>query len=1010
GRKGSPRGTLANRVKADMPPLAVSSDFAALVEVVAKMTARDPSLRYPTAVEAADALSTCIGRSTESLEPRPESISKDSSSDKVDMPSNGLQRLGGYRFLQPLGSGAMANVYLAEQESLSRHVAVKVLRPETVARGGAVERFTREARAAAALIHGNIVQIHEVGCIDDVHFIVQEYVAGPSLRSWLEHRGPLNAMQALTVLGDVGSALTRAAQQGVVHRDIKPENLLLTREGEVKVADFGLARIHEQDLSLTQDGTTLGTPLYMSPEQAEGREVDTRSDLYSLGATVYHLLSGRPPFGGATLIAVAMSHIRDELVPIESLRPDLPEALTSMLGKLLSKQVNQRYQNASELVQDVETVAMAVAGGSRRGDSPLAWDGDLDQWASGGGEAATTEMRSLQAPKHSDQRSGIANEPSPIVPLIDTSSEKKPGQKKPDRKRGRGRRAKQKQSSNRIGLWTTAGLLGVAGVGLIALVLVLFQTKTTSNEGDSKQPEQQGISNLDNLTSSKGSKSLPKNVDTTSQSDQSNVNRDQPVPTTVRRSRAELVDSDSLPWGSPTSGKPPSLAYLPLGAQLILLVRPADLVESEEGELFLKALGPFVSQSLGMLEKVSGNSLDQIETVQAGWRADDNGSAVGGYAIWLKDSANEKKIINAFGGMTSKKEGSETVYSSSQLSIWLPSLEKGRLVVCGAPSEVESILKTSAGIGPVGDSSEIQAILTRDMEQLVGMLDRTRHISLFGSPQYLRSEGRDVLTGSLANLVDPLKVFFSDAVRSAALSLHVGDKMYVELDVMSSVDERASVMAKNIMKKIGALATDVEDWTAGLVGLQYGRKIVNRLPGMIRILAASTRAGAEGKGVVVNAYLPEHAGHNIALAAELALAQAGGTSPSVMVSAQSGGGPSKPLSAQEKLQQKTSLSFPRDTLEKSIQLIAEDINLTIEILGNDLKLEGITKNQSFGLDEKEKTADEIIRAILIKANPDGKLVYIFRGQGENESLVITTRASAGERGDTIPPVFSSPTK
>ena len=129
---------------------------------------------------------------------------------------------------------------------------------------------------------------------------------------------------------------------------------------------------------------------------------------------------------------------------------------------------------------------------------------------------------------------------------------------------------------------------------------------------------------------------------------------------------------------------------------------------------------------------------------------------------------------------------------------------------------------------------------------------------------------------------------------------------------------------------------------------------------------------------------------------------------SAMASGQSGGSSSKPLSAQEKLQQKTSLSFPRDTLEKSIQLIAEDINLTIEILGNDLKLEGITKNQSFGLDEKEKTADEIIRAILIKANPDGKLVYIFRGQGENESLVITTRASAGERGDTIPSVFSSP--
>ncbi|MDA1040175.1 MAG: serine/threonine-protein kinase [Planctomycetota bacterium] len=299
------------------------------------------------------------------------------------------RHLGGYRLIRQLGSGAMADVYLAEQESLSRFVAVKVLRPETTVRPAAVERFVQEARAAAGLVHGNIVQIHEVGCLDGIHFLVEEYVAGPSLKGWLEVRGPLDARQAVTALGNVGSALARAAQQGVVHRDIKPENLLLTRDGEVKVADFGLARVREQDLGLTQDGTTLGTPLYMSPEQAEGRDVDPRSDLYSLGATVYHLLAGRPPFSGTTGVAVAMAHVRDPLVPLESLRPDLPESLVGIVNRLLAKRADDRYATAADLLHAVESVALPSVEGSHHRASPLAWQGDLGQWAVGEAGSAT---------------------------------------------------------------------------------------------------------------------------------------------------------------------------------------------------------------------------------------------------------------------------------------------------------------------------------------------------------------------------------------------------------------------------------------------------------------------------------------------------------------------------------------------------------------------------------------------------------------------------------------------
>jgi serine/threonine protein kinase len=277
----------------------------------------------------------------------------------------------------------MADVYLAEQESLGRQVAVKVLRPETLRHPSAVQRFSQEARAAAALVHGNIVQIHEVACIDGIYFLAEEYVAGPTLKAWLASRGPLDARQSLVVLAHVGSALARSAEQGVVHRDIKPENLLVTPSGEVKVADFGLARVlaTADGLDLTQDGMTLGTPLYMSPEQAEGKAVDSRSDLYSLGATVYHLLAGRPPFLAATSLAVALAHIKELPVPIAQVRPDVPVGLSDIIDRLLCKRPADRFADPTELLHAVEAVETAIAPGSRHMPSPLSWSGDGNSFA-----------------------------------------------------------------------------------------------------------------------------------------------------------------------------------------------------------------------------------------------------------------------------------------------------------------------------------------------------------------------------------------------------------------------------------------------------------------------------------------------------------------------------------------------------------------------------------------------------------------------------------------------------
>lgn len=283
------------------------------------------------------------------------------------------RRIGDLQILRRLGRGGMADVYVANQLTLGRQVALKVLRTDLARDASYVERFRREARAAARLSHPNIIQVYEVGCLDSIHYITQEYVDGLNLRQQLERTGPLNPDQAVVVMQSVADALAAAAEAGITHRDIKPENIMISRRGEVKVADFGLAAVTHSDFKndLTQIGMTMGTPLYMSPEQIQGATVDVRSDLYSLGVTMYHLLVGRPPFEADSPLALAVKHLHDDPVPIAEARPvqDLPPWLCKAIEKLMAKAIEDRFQSPQEFSEYVRlslVQAGAVGAGSAR--------------------------------------------------------------------------------------------------------------------------------------------------------------------------------------------------------------------------------------------------------------------------------------------------------------------------------------------------------------------------------------------------------------------------------------------------------------------------------------------------------------------------------------------------------------------------------------------------------------------------------------------------------------------
>jgi serine/threonine protein kinase len=282
------------------------------------------------------------------------------------------QVLGDFRVLRRLGEGGMGQVYLAEQISLKRKVALKVLRKDLAANSVSLARFKQEAENGARLNHANIVQVYFSGDANGLSYMALEYVEGRNLREYIEKKGPPDLPVALSIMRQVAAALQRACELGVVHRDIKPENILLTRKGEAKVADFGLSRCFDQNLHFTQTGVAMGTPLYMCPEQVEGKSVDHRGDIYSFGVTCYQMLAGQPPFRGESPFEVAYKHVKEEPPPLTSVRPDVPAPLCAMVHKMMAKRPEDRYQTTRDLLRDLAALRQVITGATLSPGATLA--------------------------------------------------------------------------------------------------------------------------------------------------------------------------------------------------------------------------------------------------------------------------------------------------------------------------------------------------------------------------------------------------------------------------------------------------------------------------------------------------------------------------------------------------------------------------------------------------------------------------------------------------------------
>jgi serine/threonine-protein kinase len=258
---------------------------------------------------------------------------------------------------QKIGAGGMGAIYLAHHEALRKDVVVKILPPESAANPRTVERFFREARAAAKLDHPNIVQVQHVGTTErGLHYIIMQFVDGKNLEEKIQAEGRQRPPDALRIVMQVAQGLRAAHAAGVIHRDIKAENVLLTSAGVVKLTDFGLAKDLNSELKLTADGAMIGTPLYMAPEIGRVKEIDGRVDVYSLGVTFYYLLTGIQPFRGFSALEILSAKAHDKLKPPEEIIPDLPDEYRRVLGKMLEKDRDLRYSSVEHLIRDLEAL------------------------------------------------------------------------------------------------------------------------------------------------------------------------------------------------------------------------------------------------------------------------------------------------------------------------------------------------------------------------------------------------------------------------------------------------------------------------------------------------------------------------------------------------------------------------------------------------------------------------------------------------------------------------------
>lgn len=452
-----------------------------------------------------------------------------------------------------------------------------------------------------------------------------------------------------------------------------------------------------------------------------------------------------------------------------------------------------------------------------------------------------------------------------------------------------------------------------------------------------------------------------------------------------------VEDNGRTLWAPPTAGAPLPLGWLPPGVQMVLSVRLADTLATADGRIVAEQFAERLKPLSDDLQK-AGIRLNEVKRL----------------TVALRPGASYSQLDYTCVVQTTTEPSS-------------PTAGEPRLAAAGKLGQVYEVtpdtyvLASSETIDELLDLQGDAPPLRRELEELAEHSDSDRHVSLLVAPSFLFAEGKPLFAGEVAALEEPLMLELPKQLRGLLVSCHWQDeRFYWEVRAAAAVEMTAGQVAANLTGRLAKWPGELQLALLDLSPAPYGRQVVANLPAMTRVAAEYARRGVRDRHAVINGYLPPAAGHNLLLAAELMLAQQ--STGVVGGPAMAAAGPPRPRSATDRLQRPATVSFGRDTLEMALQYLSDEIDVPIVILGGDLQLDGITKNQSFALDERNKPGESVLVEVLTRANPDKtaagpddpkqKLVYVVK-QDDNgeETIFVTTRAAAAKRGDKLPSVF-----
>jgi hypothetical protein len=826
--------------------------------------------------------------------------------------------------------------------------------------------------AARAIKSPHVARVFQFHATARPPFFVLEPLDGQSLCDRVA-AGRLSLHEACRVGFEAALGLVAMHEQRAVQGNMTPDNVWIEKTSTVKLLQYPLAEPLWGDARLNARVAD-----YLAPELNEPDRVpDALSDIYGLGCMLYEWISGRVPFPGGSMAQKRARHVSEVPARLDQLVPGVTEELADLVAEMLDKEVMLRAATASYVAHLLSPFTTGVA--ERRTALPPRTDPQkvahgYGAWREPGWQAPpkpaepVERSREVQAapttdgerarndtPRDTGKSAGVADRP--IVVVAETAAAGTPI--------GRRKRSE-----------STMMIVAVATSLAVIFLLALSYFIWGAGSGSHGAPVEQNAAGLPVKEAAAPAGALDSEVAPAIASEQA-------------RTDATVIDDDGQAmWASPTAGAPLDVRYLPSSAQMILALRPAEFLASAEGERSIAALGPEAESARGRLQGVIGVDLAGVEQLLIASAPGESGAAQTSYFVRLIEPAEQATLLAAWGSPKATERQAQQFFVGKEWAYFLPADGMGRTFVVAREPELQEILKRD---GP--------PLLRQSLEGLLQTSDAARHVSLLATSSYPFTDGRGMLPEVMLPLRPHWERLFGLQTQAVLASAHLGDELFLELRVVGQTDVRAAQLADRLRQQLEESGEQVEQYVASLTPQTYGRLVIHRFPRMWQLAGNFTRAAAEGRQAVLRSYLPGAAAHNLALGAQLVLHEAptgGGTATARDVAA------TVPAGAEAALDRVTTLAFPRDTLEHSLELLASEIGVPIVIEGSDLQLEGITKNQSFELDQRDKPARVILGLILRLANADGKLVYVVRADRDgSESIHITTRAAAARRGEPL---------